>query len=81
MKIHIIEEFKIIERVKRFVGCHRIPDAHRLVPDDTVHKGTNKCHKMDEKVPILRCKFLHQYLYFLIYPTTPSTLSKFSRMI
>ena len=37
---------------------------HRLVPDYTVHKGTSKHHKMDEKAPILRCTFLYRYLEF-----------------
>ena len=37
--------------------------------------GTSKRHKMDEKAPILRCMFLHQYLIFK-NPATPITLSK-----
>ena len=51
-------------------------EINRLVSEDTVNKGTSKCHKMDEKPSILRCTFLHQYLYILNYPTTPITLSK-----
>ena len=37
-----------------------------MVPDDTVHKGTSKCHKTDERATILWCTFFHQYLYLKI---------------
>ena len=39
--------------------------SHRVVPDDSVHKGTSKHHKTDEKLPILRCTLLDQHLDFL----------------
>ena len=29
------------------------------------NKGTSKRQKTDEKSPILRCKFLHQYLIYI----------------
>ena len=35
-----------------------------LVPYDTLHKGTSKRHKIDEKVPIMRCTLFYQYLDF-----------------
>ena len=37
-----------------------------LVPDNTVHKFTTKCHKMDEKRTHFGCTFSHQYLIFLL---------------
>ena len=45
-----------------------------LDPDDTLHKSTSKRHKTDEKLPILQCTFLHQYLEFLkiIIPLNPA---------
>ena len=47
-----------------------------MVPEDTIHNGTSKCHQMDEKSPILRCTFLRQYSDFFNHPTTPITHSK-----
>ena len=48
-----------------------------LVPDNNVQNIACKHHKTDEKPPILRCKFLHQYLdFFLNESTTPSPLLK-----
>ena len=31
---------------------HVSTQSHEMVPDDTVHKGTSKRHKKDEKAPI-----------------------------
>ena len=43
--------------------------------DDTVDKGTSKCHKTDEKAPILRCTFLHKYLIkTIISPLFPTPI-------
>ena len=44
----------------------------RLVPYDTIYKGTSKRHRTDEKGHILRCRVLHKYLIQKQdYPTTP----------
>ena len=36
-------------------------EKYGLVTDNSVHKGKSKRQKTDEKAPILRCAFLHQY--------------------
>ena len=54
----------------------------RLVPDQTIHTSTGKNHKTDEKVPILRCTFIHQYLILKrIIPLHPVTIELRSVMI
>ena len=53
-------------------GDRTLPYHDGMVPDDTVHKGTSKNHKTDEKSPILRSMFLHQYLILKHYPSTPN---------
>ena len=44
------------------------------------NKGNSKCNKKYEKAPILRCKFLHQYLEFKnkISSLHPAPIQKFS---
>ena len=50
------------------------PSRDRI--NQPTNKGASKCHNTDEKAPILWCTFLHQYLDFFNYPTTPSPISK-----
>ena len=48
----------------------------RLVPYDTIHKGTSKCHKTDEKIPHFVVHFpTSMFGFFINYPTPPSRLS------
>ena len=46
----------------------------RLVPHNTVNKGTSKCHRTDEKAPMLWCTFLYQYFILRIIPPNPAPI-------
>ena len=47
-----------------------------MVPDDTLHKGTSKHHKMDEKGTRFAVHISSSIFGFWNYPTTPITHSK-----
>ena len=57
------------------------PMSIRLAPDSTVHKGTSKIHKTDEKSPIWRCTFLHQYSIKINTPRHLAPILLHSEMI
>ena len=61
-----VEKIIYLSNTLQYLGVPIIQKRYmfvdRLFPDDTVHKVTSKHPKIYEKSPILRCKFLHQYL-------------------
>ena len=54
------------------------PNDDGMVPDDTLHKGTSKCHKMDEKT--IHFAVHVSPSFFLKYPLQQSPIQKWSRI-